>query len=159
VEVAVVKLQRLVRRAGRVEQKLAPARPGGLVGGAVEAVWVACVSCAINGSAFMAATTLGSREKSAFLSGSTCACGKTWLSPLSAASAKSGAGTCDQAEMRRTASDRTNREMPLKKMLMPTSVPITHVALDGHVLQIMHASTSVTSPSNSSQTAPDVPRT
>ena len=52
--------------------------------------------------------------------------------------------------------DSTSREMPLKKMLMPTSVPTTQAALDGHVLPIIAASTSVTIPSNSSHPFPGV---
>ena len=59
-----------------------------------------------------------------------------------------------QATSRRAARESTSREIPLKKMLMPTSVPITHAALDGHVLQIIAARTSVTIPSTSSHPFP-----
>ena len=50
------------------------------------------------------------------------------------------------AASRRTASESTSRETPLNNMLMPRRMPITHAALDGHVLQIMTASTTVTIP-------------
>ena len=39
----------------------------------------------------------------------------------------------------RAARESMRREAPLNSMLIPTSVPITHSVLDGHVLQIMTA--------------------
>ena len=37
----------------------------------------------------------------------------------------------------RAASESISREVPLNNMLIPTSVPMTHPVLDGHVLQII----------------------
>jgi hypothetical protein len=54
----------------------------------------------------------------------------------------------------RAASDSMSREVPLKSMLMPTSVPMTHSVLDGQVRQIITARISVITPSKSSQPAP-----
>ena len=47
-----------------------------------------------------------------------------------------------------------SRVVPLKRMLSPTSVPITHSVLDGHVLQTRKPRMSVTIPSSKNQTAP-----
>ena len=54
-------------------------------------VWVGCTSFSRSGSAFIARTTSGSREKSSFFKRRTWACGAMWLRPFSTASAKSGA--------------------------------------------------------------------
>jgi hypothetical protein len=56
--------------------------------------------------------------------------------------------------MRRAAGEIARRDVPLNCMLIPTSVPITHSVLDGHVFQIMTARIRVTMPSNSSHPEP-----
>ncbi len=58
----------------------------------------------------------------------------------------------------RAARESIRREIPLKSMLIPTSVPMTHSVLDGHVLQIMTARIRVMIPSNSSQREPGMGR-
>ena len=116
-EVPFVELERLVARPGVVVEELAAgaavalsAVPCRISTGSVivlerlarsrssartSAATVAAgwLSCAISGSLLSAATTFGSREKSSFFSLSTGKRGATWLSPLIADSAKSGAGT------------------------------------------------------------------
>ena len=62
------------------------------------------------------------------------------------------------ATTRRTARLSIRRVMPLKNMLIPISVPTTHTALDGQVLQIITARISVTIPSTSSQPLPGASR-
>ena len=52
------------------------------------------------------------------------------------------------------ASESMRREMPLKIMLMPTSVPMTQTELAGQERQIMMARMRVTMPSTMSQPAP-----
>jgi hypothetical protein len=52
-----------------------------------------------------------------------------------------------QARIRRAAIQSISRVVPLKNILIPMSVPITHTALEGPVLQIMMATTRVTIPS------------
>lgn len=56
------------------------------------------------------------------------------------------------ATTRRAASDSISREMPLKRMLIPMSTPMTHEA--DQVRQIRNARTSVTRPSIASQPEP-----
>src|SRR5262249_38958003 len=63
--------------------------------------------------------------------------------------------TYDQTTTRRTAIESISRVIPLNSILMPTSVPTTHAALDGQVLQIITARTSVTMPSNNNHPLPD----
>ncbi len=48
--------------------------------------------------------------------------------------------------------------MPLNNMLIPTSVPMTQAALEGHVPQIIAASTSVMIPSTNNQPVPGAGR-
>ena len=56
--------------------------------------------------------------------------------------------------MRRADMEIASRDIPLKIRLMPTSVPITHSVLAGHVQKIIKARTRVTTPSNTSQPDP-----
>jgi len=54
----------------------------------------------------------------------------------------------------RQASENISREMPLKSILMPTSVPMAQMVLKGHVLQIIMARIRVTTPSRIIQARP-----
>ena len=58
----------------------------------------------------------------------------------------------------RAAKDSARREVPLKIMLMPTSVPMTHSLLDGQDRQMRMARIRVTTPSTRSQFAPGMGR-
>jgi hypothetical protein len=58
----------------------------------------------------------------------------------------------------RAAKARDKRATPLKTMLIPTRVPITHSVLDGQLLQIRIANIKVMIPSNSSQFDPGIGR-
>lgn len=58
----------------------------------------------------------------------------------------------------RAANDSIKRETPLKSMLIPTSVPITHGVLEGQLLQIRMARIRVMIPSKRSQRDPGMGR-
>ena len=59
---------------------------------------------------------------------------------------------------RRAASEIIKRDTPLKKMLMPTSVPMAHSVLDGQVAQSIPPRTIVITPLSRNQDAPFVVR-
>jgi len=65
-----------------------------------------------------------------------------------------GLGQFTRDATRGQRNSQTRNAMPLNSMLIPTSVPMHHPVLDGHVLQIMTAKIRVTIQSNRSHSDP-----